>query len=475
MTGQGDTTTLLDPAHATDRFLGSPAWIRTASLTATQLAALIERTQDRCASMLFTATPTDDLDGMGVYGQLIDVATAGLWRQIVQTSNRAGGRERAFIGDEVALSTGLSQSRAASETELALDACALPGLVEAVETGTVTHWHARVVVRELNAVPLLSLEQRQAIVLLILARYHGQDPTALGKDTARLIAGIDPVAAAGRKQAADARRHTQSWAEPDGQAVFQLRGPNTDIARVLAAVRAHAAQAAEPGDARSTDQRLFDAAIDLLTGGPAAGSWHVDVVVPYSTSQGGDLELADLPGLGPILPATARDLLSEADTLSRINVDEDGHVIAVDTPRPVKRETVVEETVVEETVVEETVVRAARPAPVDPMMAAIKQLAHAPVTRPTGVAGYTVPTRLRRYLQARDRTCTFPGCHRRVTDKDHAIPWPLGPTDPANLGCLCRHHHQAKQNNFTITRLSDGTVRWITRGNQYHDRPPQGF
>ncbi len=523
MTSVG-TPTALDPGQAAVRFLGpgEPSAAAREAWDPEALAELVGRVQDRCAGMLFTATPTEDLDGMAVWSRLLDQVTVGLWRQIVQTSNRAGGRQRAFIGDEVALSTRLSQTRASHETETALDACALPGLVEAVDEGTWTHWHARVVVRELNQVPLLNLEQRQAVVLILLARYRGQDPHRLGKDTARLIASIDPAAAADRQRAAGSRRHTQSWAEADQQAVFQLRGPNTDIARVIAAVRAHA-EAASPsdrtGDDRTSDQRLFDAAVDLLTGGRAEGAWHVDLLVPYSLTQGGDLELADLPGLGPVLPDTARDLLNRAGTLGRISVGPGGQVLAADAPRPLPVHagtSGTETTVAEQTgpgnaepeqgaPVEGAPEQAARSAPpsgpdavaavaadagpagaggppsgravavADPVLTAITRLAGAPVAAPTGVSGYVVPARLRRYLQARDRSCTFPTCHVRVTDKDHAIPWPQGPTSPANLGCLCRHHHQAKQHSFTLTRLHDGTVRWITRGHQRHDRPPEGF
>jgi len=469
---------LTEPAARTD-------WgARTEPLSPEELAAMIGRTQDRCAGLLFTATATEDLDGLGVWARLQDLATAGLWRQITQTAARAGGRYREFLGDEIALSTRLTPVRGASEAEMALDACSLPGLVEAVEDGTLTHWHARRVVYALNDVPALALEQRQAVVLILLARYHGQDSNRLGKDTARLIASIDPIAAAGRKQAADARRQVQTWPAADGQGVFQLRGGAEHIARVMAAIRAKADQPVDPGDERTRDQRLFDAAVDLLTGGPGAGGWHVDLIVPVSVATGGDLELADLPGFGPVLPSTARDLLPLADTVARVTVDVDGHVITADAPQPLFSPTSASATP------RATAARAKPAEPVDPVdpvnpvdalspvVAAILALATAPVVvSPLGGAGYVVSRRLRRYLEARDRTCTFPGCPRPAayTDKDHAIPWPQGPTDPANLGCLCRHHHRAKQVSFTVQRLPDGMVRWITRGGQQYDRPPVGF
>jgi hypothetical protein len=51
------------------------------------------------------------------------------------------------------------------------------------------------------------------------------------------------------------------------------------------------------------------------------------------------------------------------------------------------------------------------------------------------------------FVRARDRTCVAPGCRRPGTgcDIDHTLDWARGgPTDPANLGLLCRRHHRFK-------------------------------
>jgi hypothetical protein len=92
-------------------------------------------------------------------------------------------------------------------------------------------------------------------------------------------------------------------------------------------------------------------------------------------------------------------------------------------------------------------------------------------------SGYRFPRRLRRFLEARDRTCVFPGCTRpaRRTDKDHREEWPRGSTSADNLECLCRHHHRAKHAVFRVVKLPDGTIRWITRGGWWFDRPPSGY
>jgi hypothetical protein len=64
----------------------------------------------------------------------------------------------------------------------------------------------------------------------------------------------------------------------------------------------------------------------------------------------------------------------------------------------------------------------------------------------TGSRGYVPSTALARLIRAREPRCRFPGCHQPATrcDLDHAVPWPHGPTTPANLGPLCRRHHNLK-------------------------------
>jgi hypothetical protein len=213
---------------------------------------------------------------------------------------------------------------------------------------------------------------------------------------------------------------------------------------------------ADAGDERSRQAREFDLFVDLLTGGARAGRWTAEVLVPVSVAEGGELELAEVPGLGPILPATARDLLEQCDTVSQTSIDPDGQVIAVSDPTRL-------------------------PKPMssgDPIRAALRaMIAASAAPRGLGHRGYRPPTRLRRFLEARDRTCVFPGCGRpaRRTDKDHRRPWPSGPTSAGNLDCLCRHHHRAKHAVFTVLRDTDGSYVWISRGGWEFRRHRKSF
>ena len=282
--GAMSSTGTLSPDAAVRRLMG-PGFDGPVALSPSELADRVEQVTERMSGLPFTATPTQDLDAMGVWARLQDQATAGMWRAITAATNRAGGYQRAFIADEVALSTRWSGSRAASETDMAHAVCSLPGLVEAVEAGVLTAWHARVIVRELEQVEL-SLEQRQAIVLITLARYQGADPHRLGKHVRSLILTIDPAAAAARKTVADGRRQVRCWATSDGQGVLQLSGPLEQLAAALEALRAQASTPAEPGDERSTDQRLFDTALQMLAGDVTdPAHWQLSVIIPYSVTQ----------------------------------------------------------------------------------------------------------------------------------------------------------------------------------------------
>jgi len=73
----------------------------------------------------------------------------------------------------------------------------------------------------------------------------------------------------------------------------------------------------------------------------------------------------------------------------------------------------------------------------------------------------TLPTRIRRALQARDGRCRFPGCARtRYLEGHHVKHWADGgETKISNLLQLCWYHHRAvHEGRFTIERADDGAL-----------------
>jgi hypothetical protein len=76
----------------------------------------------------------------------------------------------------------------------------------------------------------------------------------------------------------------------------------------------------------------------------------------------------------------------------------------------------------------------------------------------------TVSTPLKRALHARDRHCTFPGCHRkRYLDAHHLEHWLHGgETKPDNLTLLCTYHHRLlHEGGFRIVKAEGGTLRFV--------------
>jgi hypothetical protein len=446
------------------------------ALSPERLAGLIESAQTRTDGLLFTASPAEELDDVGRWHRLKDLAFAGECRAIVAMVNRARPEEREFVADEVGLAIGASSTTGAGLVHVALSAAELPGLLEAVEDGTLSERHVRAVLRELDRVGSLTVEQRQAVVLLALARFTREAPGELGTLVGRLILQVDLAAAAARERTASKGRRVWFSREADGQAALVATGPAAQIAAIRAALEATLPLHPDEGDDRSRGAREFDLLVDLLTGSAQPSGWQAQIVVPFSTAAGGDLELAEIPGLGPILPATARDLLDQADSIAQIAVDQDGHVIAagdpLHRPDPQQRPAPEPEPAPTEPVVE----RWLRAEPPDRRYTqALDQLAQPPVARDLTGSGYRWPRRLERYLKTRDRSCVFPGCNRLRVDLDHQIPWPIGPTSADNGECLCRRHHRAKHTVFTVRRMPDGSYRWTTRGGWHFHRPPKGF
>lgn len=264
------------------------------ALSPERLAGLVEQSLARTEGMLFTATPTEELDSIGRWQRLKDLAFAGLMRDVVAAHNRASREQREFAGDEVGLAIGATSTTGGNVVVQALSLAELPGLLEAVEVGQLTERHVLAALHELDKVEL-TLEQRQTVVLVMLARYRGEAPGALAALVARLVITIDRAAAAMRDAKATAGRKVWFSRDVDGQALVLARGPAAAVAAIRASLEATLPLDAEAADDRSRSAREFDLFVALLTGGADAGSWHAEVIVPFSGAEGGALELAEIP------------------------------------------------------------------------------------------------------------------------------------------------------------------------------------
>jgi hypothetical protein len=88
----------------------------------------------------------------------------------------------------------------------------------------------------------------------------------------------------------------------------------------------------------------------------------------------------------------------------------------------------------------------------------------------------TVPTAIKRALQARDRSCAFPGCHHtRFVDAHHIEHWSNGgETSLDNLMLLCSQHHKlVHEGGFDIER--DYQNRWFFKRPDGRTVPACGY
>ena len=264
--------------------------------------------------------------------------------------------------------------------------------------------------------------------VIAIAERRGVSATRRAAD--RAVERIDAMAAAHRRHEARQTRDVRVIDEGDGIAILLARMGIEQAHACLTAIDALAHDGKPASDKRLIGERRADALVQLAlrdsaTAAPTAIRTHVDVVIDLPTLLGLAEEPGTIQGGGPGGPVPLA-----AEAIRRL--------IATDRSATMRRLIC------------------------DP---------HTGHLLDRGRTTYRVPDALRAFIEDRDRTCRFPGCHRRagLAQIDHAIAWDAGgETSRANLGALCTRHHQLKTHaGWVITTTSaDGSCRW---------RSPTGF
>lgn len=238
----------------------------------------------------------------------------------------------------------------------------------------------------------------------------------------RIVAAIDVDGERRRRRQARRCADVVVKQDDDGMAVLIATIPEADALRIGALVDAHARGAAlDVSCEASIGERRAAALVDLLLGAPgrAAGTHRSPAGVEIQVT----VSLAEI--LDPHGPVA--ELLSDPEV-------------------PV----------------------ALRRLLTDPRSGAALDL---------GRSRYVVSDPLRRWIAARDVTCTFPGCARAAhrCDIDHVVPWQQGGrTDTENLQALCRRHHQLKTHgDWQVTAAAASERDWLSpRRRRYRQVPP---
>jgi uncharacterized protein DUF222 len=252
-----------------------------------------------------------------------------------------------------------------------------------------------------------------------------------------MVIEADPDAVRVAKQR-DVDRHLEVGPGRNGMAEIwgEVRGPD---AAVFDARLDELAATVCPDDPRTKTQRRADALSPLAA---RATSMACACGSPDCPAAGADKSAAN-----PLVI----NLLAEAGTVEGTS-DKPGYLPGYGT-------------VPAATVQELAKTASLRPVPVP------KDLLAEPQYRPSAA--------LARFIGCRDLTCRWPGCDQpaAVSDTDHTVPYPYGPTHPSNTKKYCRIHHlfktfHAGPAGWTELQHPDGTIVWTSpRGRTYTTQP----
>ena len=398
--------------------------------------------------------------------------------RLVDAARAAGGADRAFVELEIAGSWSVGQATA---TRLMVEAeqltTCLPATLTALERGELLVHQARVLLHVTRACdPAVARQVETEVLTEVLAEGGvGWCPADLRALATRVLLRLEAEAVdseLAEQRHADAAAQRRTWTKPDGDGMGvagavltaeQLGAWSAGLDALEAQERISDRQA---GIDRTADQRRADlfAALPALVlaaraGDPAAASASsatvrpqivLNVHVPMATVLGLSGEPGQLDRYGPVSAAHVRHLRPVA--YRRVLAD-------AETGRPVQLDD--------------------HPTPVPDDPAELRQQLRDRL-EPTVVVDRAEPqhdpsARLCRLVDVRDRRCSGPGCGSTRTHRDHADPWPAGPTAAWNLQRLSARCHRAKHDGWTLDRHDDGSVTWHSPLGRTYQRPSPHF
>lgn len=444
----------------------------------------------------------DDADGLGRVVGAAREAAAAHGRMLVEIAGLVRDREALFESERAARARELAEGHArlgrtgppprpfgpppAEEamgqvaTELGLELRLAPGEAEALVAdaqtldehlpvtkaallaGRVSRAHAEAIVT--GAGRLVDRSTHAGTLDACLVGYAaGHTPRQTRREAERLIAALEPEATAERERRARERRGVRFDPAEDAMGRVTLDLPAEAMTVLRRMIRAAVAAAKRvPDETRSARQLAVDliaawAVTALSVGhalpghcpgctcdrpahGPEAdqgrGPGHASAEDTPSAacSCGGNPGLGRLPGREPVLVLDVTVAASTLTGQSDLPGDLRGHgAVSADWIRQALARWLAQGGRIRGRII-----------PVDATGRPVTPVQEKDIT-------YSPSASTARSVRTRDRTCRVAGCARpaEYADLDHSIPWDgspegAGPTHPANLAVLCRHHHGQK-------------------------------
>jgi hypothetical protein len=320
---------------------------------------------------------------------------------------------------EIGAALHLTRRAADSDLALAIDLKErLPEVWETLAAGKIDLRRARVIVYETSHLSETAARDVVGRVLEAATRLTTGQLKALLR---RVCVQNDPDDAATRYREAVEERRLKTEPSVDGTAhLYGLDLPPDRLQGAMRRINDLARSLKTRDETRTLDQIRADVFLDLLDGKHSIHSdgrrGVVDIHVDLTTLVRLSEDPGELAGYGPVIADIARQVAENslgAEWRWTLTHPDSGQVIDNGTTR----------------------------------------------RRPT--------TAQRRHVEARNRTCVFPGCRMPSVDcdLDHSRPWAHGgPTTERNLAPLCRHNHNTKHRcGWTYRKLPNGDYLWTSR------------
>ncbi|MCI4658577.1 HNH endonuclease signature motif containing protein [Cryobacterium zhongshanensis] len=300
----------------------------------------------------------------------------------------------------------------------------LPATREALSSGAISYRHAQVIMDQawgitVDGDPVAAARARAVFEDVLVPDAEFLTVAKLADRARRVRERTHPETITARHQKSVEDRHLVFQALNDNMASLYVTGDAEKIQAAYHRTLDTALTLQGPDEERTLTQLAADVLTDMLIGGVTPDGTgtgvaaQVNVTVPVLTLLGKSEEPGYLAGYGPIDPDTARRLAAGAPSFTRLLTHpETGVVLSM------------------------------------------------------GRDTYKVPAALKKWLEVRDETCTFPGCRRSAkrSDVDHSVEWQHGgETDAMNLAHLCPYHHAVKSyTRWTPRHLGDGRIEWTS-------------
>jgi hypothetical protein len=396
-----------------------------------ELLATLEKHASWLNSHIHEVTYLISLDQPGAQS---DGAFQGYGSTGSAITSELNDQEREEIAAALRISPNTAQRRIDTATLLVHH---LPETTRALADGTISTAHANTIARE--SAPLIYGGADKSIIAKIeskaLASAEFATPNQIAVSIRKAVAEASPAELEERFASARDQRRVICYPENNGMATISALLTAPDARLVMRSIERRLIDIDKSDKdqmraAKSADQRRADAFVQLITGGEvvalagqkSAGAgtrrrdtsraMTINVIVDLPTLLGLADNPAELSGYGPIPASLARELAASHQWRRFISDPVTGELLDV------------------------------------------------------GRGKYQPPEGLIDFINARDRTCRFPGCRRaaELGDIDHAIPWDQGgSTTPNNLGALCRRHHRLKTHGgWKIVSNADGSCSWTS-------------